>query len=587
MWLIHIEQTEGCRIKHARNGREYRLPELPNYSVDGYCEETRTVYEFYGCFYHGHTCQPFRDVSTMSGETLADRYEGTMTRLEQITRGGYEVRIQWECEFDDAGIVKQKPELLTHPVVEQTPLKTRDALYGGRIEDMRLHHEAREDEIIQYVDFISLYPYICKYFKFPIGHPIIHVADACKDKEAMLQKGLIKCIVLPPKRLYHPVLPYRCNNKLLFCLCKSCAIQQNAENECTHETVAERALVGTWVIDEVRMAVQKGYEVIKIYEVYEYDVTQYDRQTGQGGLFVEYIDTFLKIKTEASGYPAWVRTPDDQDRYIDNFYAGEGIRLDKDAIKSNAAKRGLAKLCLNSMWGKLRERNNRTKSKMISDSQELYKFLATPGIEVGNLIFASDKVVWDSWRFIEEDRIPNLRHSNEVIGAYVTAGARLLLYKYLDELQDRAIYCDTDSIVFVQPKDEATLVKFGDNLGDMSSELKPGHIMSEFVSGGPKNYAYKVVSTITDEIKTICKVRGITLNYSASQLVNFDVIRDMILNRGPLRVVTVHSEKKIKRKRRVGGVISIITEPEDKIYRISFFKRRRLNDNNSVPFGYI
>ena len=62
----------------------------------------------------------------------------------------------------------------------------------------------------------------------------------------------------------------------------------------------------------------------------------------------------------------------------------------------------------------------------------------------------------------------------------------------------------------------------------MSSELKPGQIMSEFVSGGPKNYAYKVVDTATDEIKTICKVRGMTLNYSASQLVNFNVIRDII-----------------------------------------------------------
>jgi hypothetical protein len=42
--------------------------------------------------------------------------------------------------------------------------------------------------------------------------------------------------------------------------------------------------------------------------------------------------------------------------------------------------------CLNSMWGKLTERNNRTKSKLISDPQELYRFLATPGIEVMNLI---------------------------------------------------------------------------------------------------------------------------------------------------------------------------------------------------------
>jgi len=45
---------------------------------------------------------------------------------------------------------------------------------------------------------------------------------------------------------------------------------------------------------------------------------------------------------------------------------------------------------------------------------------------------------------------------------------------------------------------------------------------------------------------------------------------------------------KIKRKRKVegGGLISIVTETEDKIYRISFFKRRRLDDHTSVPFGY-
>jgi hypothetical protein len=70
---------------------------------------------------------------------------------------------------------------------------------------------------------------------------------------------------------------------------------------------------------------------------------------------------------------------------------------------------------------------------------------------------------------------------------------------------------------------------------------------------------------VTNKIKTICKVRGITLNYNASQLVNFDVIRDMILNREPRRVVTVHNEKKIKRNRRLGGAVSIVTEPEDKI----------------------
>ena len=63
---------------------------------------------------------------------------------------------------------------------------------------------------LQYCDVMSLYPYICKYFKFPIGHPIIHVGDTCADIEACLKmEGLMKCKIVPPQNLYHPVLPYR------------------------------------------------------------------------------------------------------------------------------------------------------------------------------------------------------------------------------------------------------------------------------------------------------------------------------------------------------------------------------------------
>jgi hypothetical protein len=62
----------------------------------------------------------------------------------------------------------------------------------------------------------------------------------------------------------------------------------------------------------------------------------------------------------------------------------------------NASKRGLAKLCLNSMWGKLTERSNRAQTKLISEPHELYKFLVMSGIEVLNMMFASDDVDWIS-----------------------------------------------------------------------------------------------------------------------------------------------------------------------------------------------
>ena len=108
----------------------------------------------------------------------------------------------------------------------------------------------------------------------------------------------------------------------------------------------------------------------------------------------------------------------------------------------------------------------------------------------------------------------------------------------------------------------------------------------EVVCACPKNYAYKTYISASGEIKSVCKVRGITLNYSASQLVNFEKIKDMILCKKDDESVIVRTENKIKRKKIDGGV-HLISESEDKTYRVSFLKRRRLNDNTSLPFGYI
>jgi hypothetical protein len=250
------------------------------------------------------------------------------------------------------------------------------------------------------------------------------------------------------------------------------------------------------------------------YRKYEYQVTRYDPQTGDGGLFAQYINTFLKLKAEASGYPNWMQCPADEDRYISEFQSIEGILLERDSIGPNPTKRGLAKLCLNSMWGKLTERNNRTRMKMITGTQELYKFLATPGFEVAALVFTSDEVVCASWRYIAYEKLPNLPHTNEVIGVYVTAGARIHLYSYLARLKHVALYCDTDSVIYIQPDDQPALIETGDCLGAKKSELKQGFHIDEFVSGGPKNYAYRTINPATGEQDTVCNVRCITLNYS-------------------------------------------------------------------------
>jgi hypothetical protein len=187
-------------------------------------------------------------------------------------------------------------------------------------------------------------------------------------------------------------------------------LQQNTSEEYGHVSDAERILTGTWVIDEVRLAVRKGYKFIEIFEKHEYTVTQYDPKTGHGEMFVEYNNTFLKLNAEASGHPDWVRTAVNENKFVQAFWESEGIRLNKEGIKINAAQLGLANLCLNSMCGKLSVRPNRPQMKLISVPQEIYGLLAPADIEVCSMQLASDKIVWIAWRYAEEPTPHKLCH---------------------------------------------------------------------------------------------------------------------------------------------------------------------------------
>ena len=66
----------------------------------------------------------------------------------------------------------------------------------------------------------------------------------------------------------------------------------------------------------------------------------------------------------------------------------------------------------------------------------------------------------------------------------------------------------------------------------MTDELESygrGSFIESFVSGGPKFYAY-VVRTPEGRRHEICKVKGITLNYKNSCIINFNSIRKLIID---------------------------------------------------------
>lgn len=585
-WLISEEKKHNINILHAGNGREFRPPELKNIKVDGYHKDTNTIYEYCGCYIHGCTCLANRDKKIVnSDETLSDRYEQTMLRIQTIKEAGYNVKMMWSCEFSNIlkNDCKLANELANHPLVVQSPLNFRDAFYGGRTEALKLHYKCKNGEKIRYVDVISLYPWVCKNGKFPIGHPTgVYVGDDCPNVEDLLtMDGFVKCSIIPPTNLYHPVLPSHTASKLMFCLCNTCAMEMN-QGECRH-TPQQRMLTGTWVLDEVKEACKMGYKISKVHEFIRYEVTQFNGV--DGGHFVEYIDTFLKLKTEASGYPCWVKTDDDKQKYIDDYKKAEGILLDVNNIKKNVGLRCLSKLSLNSSWGRLALRPDKTQTKVIKDPSKLFDFLSTPGIEVTNLIFPNDEMVWVSWKCMqEEERINN--SVSIAIAAYVTTGARLKLYSYLKDIQTSVLYCDTDSIIYVERDTDTFTVPLGDNLGDLTNEVLdygPNAYINEFVSGGCKNYAYSILDPDTGKISTVCKVRGISLNFENSKKINFESIKNEILKETDSgERIKVFNPKAIKRKR----VAVVVSEPETKTYNIVFNKRRRVDNYDSIPYGY-
>ena len=128
--------------------------------------------------------------------------------------------------------------------------------------------------------------------------------------------------------------------------------------------------------------------------------------------------------------------------------------------------------------------------KHVQDPREYFDLLTSDKIIVTSVNFVSEDMIEMRFRY-KEEFVEESGRTNVVIAAYTTAQARLKLYSYLDFLGTRALYADKDSVVFTTSPGESRPT-LGDYLGDLPDEVSDNRI-TEFVTGGPKNYAYRVV----------------------------------------------------------------------------------------------
>ena len=230
------------------------------------------------------------------------------------------------------------------------------------------------------------------------------------------------------------------------------------------------------------------------------------------------------------------------------------------------------------MTGKFAQRGNLGKTTFLCDPVKFYDLILSDETAVKGIHIINDKTVLVQHAkddlFAEE--LPN---TNVCVAAYVTAYGRLELYRHMEKLQSRLVYADTDSCILISPRDVSQeTLPTGNALGDLTDELKAGEHIVEFVSGGPKCYAYR-----TSSGREKVTIKGITLTSRNSEVITFDLLKEIVLREGRESVQVVDPNRFFRNLREQ----SIYCEPMAKIFRQVYTKRRLLSDNiSTLPFGY-
>jgi len=182
--------------------------------------------------------------------------------------------------------------------------------------------------------------------------------------------GFLLCRVCPPTGRVlgerKPVLPMRtsgggtgADQRLVFALCRSCANSGAGQSPppCRHSK-HQRSWVAGYTHFELNKALELGYTVIDLYEVcvcfYRLHVFPYNQvwhyaewsaTPGTAGgidLFRGYIDEWVRLKAEASGWPSGCGSPEQRAAYVQEWEEREGIRLNPANIRFNPGLRQLA-----------------------------------------------------------------------------------------------------------------------------------------------------------------------------------------------------------------------------------------------------
>jgi len=177
---------------------------------------------------------------------------------------------------------------------------------------------------------------------------------------------------------------------------------------------------------------------------------------------------------------------------------GLNIDIQSEYTSKNPGLRAVAKLLLNSLWGKHSSREIMCDYTYVRTKSQFYKIAGVNSkTQLINFNTLSDNLIE-----VQHSRNPEYTdpadYISPITGVFTTSNARVRLYRFLDLLHpSQLLYCDTDNCYYsynpnnplhVDPKTASidSGVEMGDSLGAWEEELKDCY---KFCSTGAKTKA--------------------------------------------------------------------------------------------------
>jgi hypothetical protein len=463
---------------------------------------------------------------------------------------GYSYVLERQCEFEAE--IRACPDrafavwMASDMAAGAPRLDVRGCYSGGRVEPGALYYKCKPDEVLRSWDAVSLYPSVMTaQYEYPIGPPTVLRSHKGGDVEASFNEcvseqnidkffGLVRCKMISDRtRLHHPLIVRHNvgtpNEKLTSSACPKCAArvalkvcshddalscadcEELGEETCKHvrccsecqflhlrapceHTDDERAFWVECTTEEIKCALREGDTLLKITEVHHFE--------RRGNATSDFVYYWYRVKLAASGLPSKITSIEDT-RAREAAIVAYLARLDADTEKKfskkcdlradefcfNAGLRQVAKIMLNSFYGKFGTRPDKQGQAYVSTREQFDKLVQEHNhkMELSFIIRDADDPVSVMSFKNYYNNISITESTSVYVAIFVCAYGRLKLYnEALKPAGDKALYWDTDSCLRITKRSD--LVPECDGfLGDWEHEPEKDSV--EFASLGPKTYA--------------------------------------------------------------------------------------------------